>query len=117
MNISNTTSACWNNWFYFVILCSCVPKSQCEGGGLLDVRGTGGYTCEDTSQICCHQSLLNKQESQDEIILEDQKETSEGFDYYDEDVPCSTIASEGYRYSDDPLKRNKFSFILYLISH
>ena len=28
----------------------------------------------------------------------------EEFDYYEDDVPCSTLAKEGYRYSD-PVKK------------
>ena len=43
--------------FEFLILTSCVSRNQCQGDGLLDVRGAGDYICEDISQICCHQSV------------------------------------------------------------
>ena len=88
----------------YIFSFSCVASNQCEGEGLLDVRGTGEYTCEDTSQICCHQSLLKEQQSLDEIITEDEEETLEDFDYYEEDVPCSSLAKDGYRYSNKQSK-------------
>ena len=73
---------------------SCVLSNQCQGDGLLDVRGAGDYKCEETSQVCCHQSRLIIQETIDETMPE---EELEGFDYYEEDESCSTLSGEGYR--------------------
>ena len=39
---------------------SCVPNDQCED--LLEVRGAGEPTCEDSSQKCCHESRHMKPE-------------------------------------------------------
>ena len=82
----------------FLFFYSCVSNDQCEGDGLLDVRGAGEYTCEDTSQICCHKTSLKVPDDEKEDIPEEQP-TEEYDDYYDQ-TPCSSLARDGYRYSD-----------------
>ena len=66
---------------------SCVPTDQCEG--LLEVRGAGEPTCEDTSQICCHQS----KEIKSDITIVDNTEYDE---YSSEVILCSEVAVDGY---------------------
>ena len=61
---------------------------------LIKVKGTKVFTCEDPSQICCHQSSLKKQEMLDEIKPGDEDKP---LDYYDDAVSCSTLEREGYR--------------------
>ena len=46
----------------FVFL-SCVQTNQCDGDGIFDTRGAEKFTCEDNSQICCHQSKLKVKET------------------------------------------------------
>ena len=93
-----------------------VSSDRCKGDGLIDVRGAGKYTCEDVSQICCHKAALQVPEAKKEIPPEysdsnddedipEEKSTEEYFDYYDQ-TPCSTLARDGYRYSDYQFKTN-----------
>ena len=55
------------------------------------MRGAEEYTCEDTSQICCHKTSLK--------VLEAEEEMSSGdYDYYNEEaISCSSLARDGYR--------------------
>ena len=69
---------------------SCVPSEQCED--LLEVRGAGEPTCEDSSQKCCHESKHLKPEitTVDNLTLDES-------DYYgEEEISCSEVASDGY---------------------
>ena len=69
---------------------SCVPNNQCED--LLEVRGAGEPTCEDSSQKCCHES---KQLKPDKTPVGNV--TLNEPDYYgEEEISCSEVALDGY---------------------
>ena len=57
------------------------------------MRGAGEYTCEDTSQICCHKTSLKVLEAETDTPPEDPDYYGDDYD----DIPCSTLARDGYR--------------------
>ena len=80
-------------------------------------QAKGDLICEDLSKSCCYKDDLitaNENEVLGELPLDesifidgilsdiDNESPSEYEDYYgNEDVPCSTLARDGYRYSSE----------------
>ena len=106
---------------------SCVPKDQCKTNTLVNIRdgsedifrtkrqAEGNLICEDLSKSCCYKDDLVTANVVEELPLEesifidgilsdiDNESPSDYEDYYgNEDVPCSTLARDGYRYRLHP---------------